>query len=98
MAIAIYLVLRRRGCGRWLAALAIAPVLLDAYQVQIEQTLMPDAWFEALIVAGLVILLWQPDATWLRVVTGGLVLGTSATVAQVGEALLLPAVIYVLAL
>jgi len=98
MAIAIYLVLRRRGCGRWLAALAIAPVLLDAYQVQIEQTLMPDAWFEALIVAGLAILLWQPGATWRRVVAAGVVLGTSATVAQVGEALLLPAVIYVLAL
>ena len=38
---------------RWLAALAIAPVLLDAYQLQMEQTIMPDVWFEALIVAGL---------------------------------------------
>src|SRR5260221_8360716 len=52
MAVVIYVLLRRRGTGRWLAALAIAPVLLDAYQVQIEQTLMPDVWFEAMIVAG----------------------------------------------
>src|SRR5215472_5737169 len=98
MAIVIYLLLRRRGCGRWLAALAIAPVLLDAYQLQIEQALMPDVWFEALIVAGLAVMLWRPDATWRRVAAAGVALGTSATVAQVGEALLLPAVIYLLAL
>jgi hypothetical protein len=98
MAVVIYVLLLRRGAGRWFGALAIAPVLLDAYQVQIEQVLMPDLWFEALIVAGLATLLWQPDPGWRRIVLAGLVLGTSATVAQIGEALLLPAVIYVLAL
>jgi hypothetical protein len=111
MAVVIYLLLRRRGVPRWLAALAMAPVLLDAYQLQIEQTIMPDTLFEALIVAGLAVLLWRPSAAgsggavprraagkdWRRVVVAGLVLGTSATVAQVGEALLLPAVIYLLA-
>ena len=97
MAVVIYLLLLRRGAPRWLAALAIAPLLLDAYQVQIEQTIMPDTWFEALIVAGLAVLLWQPSAGWRRAVVAGLVLGTSATVAQVGEALVLPAVIYLLA-
>jgi hypothetical protein len=97
MAVVIYLLLLRRGVSRWLAALAIAPVLLDAYQLQIEQTIMPDVWFEALIVAGLAILLWHPVTSWPRAVAAGVVLGTSATVAQVGEALLLPAVIYLLA-
>jgi len=98
MAVVIYVLLLRRGAGRWFGALAIAPLLLDAYQVQIEQVLMPDLWLEALIVAGLTILLWQPDAGWRRIVLAGFMLGTSATVAQVGEALLLPAVIYLLAL
>jgi hypothetical protein len=97
MAVVIYLLLLRRGVSRWLAALAIAPVLLDAYQLQIEQTIMPDIWFEALIVAGLAVLLWTPRPGWRRVAAAGVVLGTSATVAQVGEALLLPAVIYLLA-
>src|SRR5258708_8062096 len=60
MAVVLYLLLLRRGVPRWLAALATAPVLLDAYQVQIEQTIMPDTWFEALIVPGLAILLWPP--------------------------------------
>jgi len=97
MAVLIYLVLLRRGAPRWLAALATAPVLLDAYQVQAEQAVLPTAWFEALIVAGLAILLWRPAAGWRRVLAAGLVLGTSATFAQVGEALLVPGVIYLLA-
>ena len=97
MAVVIYLLLLRRGAPRWLAALAIAPVLLDAYQLQIEQTIMPDTLFEALIVAGLAILLWQPRTSWRAAAAAGIVLGTSATVAQVGEALILPAVIYLLA-
>ena len=97
MAVVIYLLLLRRGATPWLAALAIAPVLLDGYQLQIEQTIMPDTVFEAMIVAGLAILLWRAALSWRRVVAAGLVLGASATVAQVGEALLVPAVIFVLA-
>jgi hypothetical protein len=96
MAILIYVLLLRRGAARWLAALAIAPILLDSYQLQAEQTIMPTAVFEALVIGGLAILLWQPVTSWRRVLAGGIVLGTSATVAQVGEALLLPAVIYLL--
>ncbi len=91
MAVTLYLVLLRRGCPRWLAALAIAPVLLDAYQLQIEQTIMPDVWFEALIVAGLAMLLWRPRPGLRAVVAAGLVLGLSATFRQVGEILVLPA-------
>jgi hypothetical protein len=98
MAVLLYVLLLRRGTPRWLAALAMAPLLLDAYQIQIEQTLMPDVWFEALIVAGLAILLWRPGPGWRTAAAGGLVLGTSVIVAQVGEALVLPAVIYLLAL
>ena len=75
MAVVIYVLLLRRGVSRWLAALAIAPVLLDAYQLQNEQAIMPGTWFEALIVAGLAILLvaaqdrvagrrWRPAWCW----------------------------------
>ncbi len=97
MAAALYILLRRRGVPRVLAALAIAPVLLDAYQLQIEQTIMPDVWFEALIVAGLAVLLWKPAITLPAAITAGLILGSSATVRQVGEILILPALIYLLA-
>src|SRR6266851_1603641 len=49
MAVALYVVMCRRGVPRWLAALATAPILLDGYQLQMEQAIMPDTLFEALI-------------------------------------------------
>ncbi len=100
MAVALYCLLQRRGVARWLAALAIAPVLLDAYQLQLEQMIMPDVWFEALIVAGLAVLLWPGPVsgylTWRRALAAGLVLGAAVPVRQVGEILILPAICYVL--
>ncbi|HEY3906267.1 MAG TPA: hypothetical protein VGM14_20320, partial [Streptosporangiaceae bacterium] len=101
MAATIYLVLVRRGTHRWLAALAIAPVLLDAYQLQMEQLVLPDVWFEALLVAGIAVLLAgtptaRPPAL-KAVIAGGLILGVSATFRQVGEILILPALAYLLA-
>jgi hypothetical protein len=97
MAVALYVVLLRRGVPVWLSALAVAPVLLDAYQLQMEQTIMPDVWFEALIVAGLAVLLWRPVLTPRFAVAAGLILGASATVKALGEFLVLPALVYLLA-
>jgi len=97
MAVALYVLMLRRGVVRWLAALAVAPVLLDAYQLNAEQTILPDVLFEALVVAGIVLLLWQPRPGLAFVILAGLALGTSAPVRQVGEALILPALIYVVA-
>jgi hypothetical protein len=96
MAVLLYVVLLRRGVPRWLAALATAPVLLDGYQLQIEQTIMPDVMFEACIAAGLAALLWHPRPRTALIITGGLFLGASATARQVGEIFLLPALAYLL--
>ncbi len=96
MAVVIYVLLLRRGVTRWLAALAMAPVLLDGYQLQYEQTIMPGTLFQALMVAGLAILLWRPRISWRRLLAAGVLLGACATVAQVGEALMLPALLFVL--
>ncbi len=97
LAVALYAVLLRCGAARWLAAIAVAPVLLDAYQLQMEHMIMPDVWFEAMLVAGLAVLLWRPAVSWPFAVAAGLILGSSATVKQVGEILILPAVLYLLA-
>ena len=97
MGVALYVLMLRKGVARWLAAVAVAPVLLDANQLNAEQTIMPDVLFEALLVAGLVLLLWQPRPGLGFVILGGLVLGSSAPVRQVGEALIVPALIYVIA-
>jgi hypothetical protein len=58
MAVVLYALLRRHRAPRWAAALATAPLLLDAYQLQMEQTITPGAPFEAFILGGLTILLW----------------------------------------
>jgi hypothetical protein len=97
MAVALYALMLRRGVRRWLAALAVAPVLLDAYQLNAEQTIMPDVLFEALLVAGIVLLLWQPRPSLGLIILAGLALGASAPVRQVGEALIVPALVYVIA-
>jgi hypothetical protein len=95
MAVTLYVVLLRRGVPRWLAALAIAPVLLDGYQLAMEATIMPNVWFEALIVAALALLLYRPVATWVSCAVAGLLLGYSATVWQPGEVLVLPLVVFI---
>jgi len=96
VAVALYAVLLRRGAAPWLAALAVAPVLLDAYQIQMEQMIMPEALFEAIVVTGLVVLLWRPAVSVPAAVAAGLVLGASASVKQIGLVLIIPAVAYLL--
>src|SRR6202012_650340 len=92
--LAIYTVLVRRGAPRWAGALAAAPILLDAYQLQMEQTLMPDVAFEAFIVAGLTILLWKPRPGLTRLIAGALVMGMAAGIRQIGEVLFIPVAVF----
>jgi hypothetical protein len=100
VAIAIYVLVLRAGGSdraltRWLAVLAMAPMLLDAYEIQIEQTIMPDVWFAVLAIAGLAILVWRPVPSARMVAAAGLLLGASALIRQVGLAFFVPAVIFV---
>jgi len=94
--VALYLLLIRRGINRWLAALAIAPILLDAYQLQAEATIMPDVLFEGMVVAAVAILLWKPTTTWLSIISSGIILGLGATVREVGVWMIAPVVLYLL--
>ena len=102
MAVALYALLLRRGAPRWAATLAAAPVLLDAYQLQLEQTIMPDVLFETMITAGLVVLLWRgqrgpgqrgPGQAW-PIAAGALVLGAAVTVREIGAVLIVPVVLF----
>ncbi len=97
IAVALYAVLLRRGMWRWAAALATAPVLLDAYQLQSEQTIMPDVLFEALIVAGLALLLWRRIPAVWQVGLAGLAVGVAVDVRQVGIVLVVPVLLFLLA-
>jgi hypothetical protein len=94
MAVALYRLLRHKGAGRWLAALATAPGLLDAYQIQIEHNIMSDPLFEALIVGALTVLVWPARPSWKHVAVAGLLIGCATTVRQVGEFLFIPVIVY----
>jgi hypothetical protein len=96
MALSLYSVLLRRGMWRWAAALATAPVLLDGYQLQAEQTIMPDVLFEALIVAGLTLLLWRRIPAAWQVGLASLALGVAVDVRQVGAVLIVSALAFLL--
>jgi hypothetical protein len=76
--------------------LAAAPVLLDAYQLQIEQNIMSETLFEALILAAVVLLLWKRPLTVPILAIGGALFGLSATVRAVGVALVFPAIVFAL--
>jgi hypothetical protein len=95
MGVAIYLLLQRRGVRPWLAALAAAPVLLDAYQVQIEHNLMADTLFEALLVAAVAVLTWRRRPGYAAAAGAGGLLGVAVLVRLVGEPLVLPAILFV---
>ena len=95
MGLCVYLLLLRHRMPKTLAVLASAPVLLDAYEWQIEQNLLTDSLFLALITAGLVLLTWRRrPGPWLAA-SAGLLLGAAVTVRLVGEAALIPAVLFV---
>jgi hypothetical protein len=96
MAVVIYVLLLRRGVNRWLAALAMAPILLDGYELQAEQTIMPDVIFLALIVAAFAVLLWKPRAGWVTVIATGLIIGSAVTIREVGLFLIVPALLYLI--
>jgi hypothetical protein len=94
MAVVTYAVLVRWGVRTWLAALATVPVLLDAYQVQLEHNIMSDTLFQSLLVAGFATLAWSRKPGWRTVGAAGALLGLAATVRVVGQPVVLPAVLY----
>jgi hypothetical protein len=96
MGVTIYALLVHKGVTRWLAALAAAPVLLDAYQVQIEQNLMSDSLFQALLVAGFAVLAWPARPGWRTGAVAGVILGAAALTRLVGEPVILAALMYLL--
>ena len=94
IAVAIYLLLLRHGARRWLAALATAPVLLDAYQLQIEHNIMSDVWFQALLVAIIWVLTWRGMPRPWHAAGAGALIGFAVIVRLVGITMLVPALAY----
>ena len=95
-AIALYALALRLGANRWLAALAAAPLLLDGYQIQIEQLIMSDIWQQVLLVALLWVLLGTGAPSPRRAALAGLLLGVAVMLRLVAISLVLPAMCYLI--
>ena len=91
----IYLLLRRLGVGVWLASLGAAPVLLDAYQLDLEQYLLTETLFQALVVGSVCLLAWWVRPEVWAVVLAGAFCGLAGATRFVGVVMIIPATIYV---
>jgi hypothetical protein len=69
----IYRLLERHGVSDRAAALAAAPVLLDAYQINVEHMIMSEALFDVLLVAGAYLLLDARTSARLQLLGGALI-------------------------
>ena len=96
MGLAIYHLALRHGARRWLAAIAAVPVLLDAYQVQIEQNIMSDVWQEALVVLVVWLLTSRGTPTPLRAGVAGLALGGAMALRTIAFTFVIPALLFLI--
>ncbi|POM27096.1 hypothetical protein BTM25_15050 [Actinomadura rubteroloni] len=97
MGVMIYALLRRRfRLPKWGAALATVPVLLDAYQIELEHLILSDTQFAFLVVAAVTALLWRDKATWRLGAAVGFIIGLSWLTRSVGAPVLLGVLVYLL--
>jgi hypothetical protein len=101
----VYALVWRAARARWpqsdwlpgaLGALVTVPVLLDAYQIQLEQLLMADELFIFLTVAAVTVVRWRPRLTWRAAAAAGLLMAFGALTRSTGLPLLIVLVICLL--
>jgi hypothetical protein len=92
----IYLLARRYGLPAWAGTLAALPVFFDAYELQLEQDVLPDVAFAFLAMLALYLVLRSPEE-WLGspggwrpvpIASAGLALGLATLLWPVGLVLL----------
>jgi hypothetical protein len=93
-----YAVIRRRArhIPRRIAALAAAPVLLDAYQIFFEQAILSDVLFSLLVLTALIVILWTPTMSIGRSISVGLLIAGATLTRSIGLVLLPLVIIYLL--
>ena len=97
MGVMIYALLRRKfRLPGWGAALAAAPVLLDAYQLQLEHLALSDTMFTFLVMSAVTLLLWHDRPSWRIAAAVGLIIGLSWLTRSVGMPVLLGVLVYML--
>lgn len=94
----IYATLVRLNVRRWLAALAAAPILLDAYQLNLEQHVLAETLFELLLVVGCALLLWRRPLGIGIAALAGVAFAAAALTRSIGIVAFAPALLAALLL
>ena len=94
MAGLIYAVLLRRGVRAWMAALGTVPVLLDGFQLLIEQMVMSDALLQFFVVLGIALLLWRRRPDVVTAAAAGLSFACAALTRNVGQSLVVVGLLF----
>lgn len=77
LAVAIYVLLVRRGLPRVVASLATVPVLVDALQVDLEHFVLSETLFTVLLVGAVLALLWRERPGPVACAASGLLLAAA---------------------
>ncbi|EIV96560.1 hypothetical protein [Frankia sp. QA3] len=96
LGVAIYVLLVHRRVAAPIAALAAAPVLLDAYELVIEHYVMAETLFAVLLVAAIIALTWSPRPSVGACGLAGLLLAGAGLVRTIGVAIAVLVVGYLL--
>ncbi|WP_462187971.1 MULTISPECIES: hypothetical protein [unclassified Frankia] len=94
--VGIYVLLVHRRVAAPVAAIAAAPVLLDAYQLVLEHYVMAETLFAILLVAAMIALTWSARPSVWACGLAGLLLGGAGLVRTIGVAMGVLAVGYLL--
>ncbi|THJ74683.1 hypothetical protein [Candidatus Frankia alpina] len=96
LGVTLYVMLVHRRIAAPVAALAAAPVLLDAYKLVIEHYVMAETLFAVLLVAAIVALTWSPRPSVWACGLAGLLLAGAGLVRTIGVAIAVLVVGYLL--
>ncbi|HUZ84442.1 MAG TPA: hypothetical protein VMU66_07095 [Gaiellales bacterium] len=94
IAVLLYLVMRRLGLGVVLSSLAMAPVLLDSYQLVLEQYVLAETLLELLLVLALLALAWRPRPTAAACAAAGGLLALATLTRTAGILAIAPVLAY----
>lgn len=94
--IALYAFILRKGGPRWLAVLAAAPIVLDAYALVLEHYLLADTLFIFLLLGGYLAVMWEDKLSVKFAIVGGLFFAAALVTRTVGLPLVALIGLYVL--
>lgn len=96
MAVALYALARRREVPRWISAIVAAVVLLDAYQLQIEQNILSEVWMQAMLVGIMWALIGVRRPGWRSAIVAGLLVGAAIITRTISFVTAAPVLVFLL--